>query len=117
MSSTLDRVTEIVAAQTGVRRDRLTPASAIDQDIGISGGDVEDLAEALAQEFGDQVWQWPWQRFALLDEGISLFAPFWLVWRLITRPIRGRFFDPSPFERLELGHIAKVIEAGHWLEP
>lgn len=117
MNSTLDRVMEIVTTQTGVRRDRLTPASAIDQDIGISGGDVEDLAEALAQEFGDQVWQWPWQRFALLDEGISLFAPFWLVWRMITWPIRGRLFDPSPYERLELGHIAKVIEAGHWLEP
>lgn len=53
MSSTLDRVIEIVAEQTGMRRDRLTVASAVDQDIGISGGDVEDFAEALAQEFGD----------------------------------------------------------------
>lgn len=117
MSSTLDRVIEIVAEQTGMRRDRLTVASAVDQDIGISGGDVEDFAEALAQEFGDQVWQWPWHRFALLDEGVSPLFPFQLVWQLLTWPVRGSFSYPSPYERLELGHIAKVIEAGHWLEP
>lgn len=117
MSATLDRVMDIVAAQCGVRRDRLTEASAIDQDIGMSGGDVEDLAEAFATEFGDQVWQWPWQRFALLDEGLSLLFPFLLIWQLLTWPVRGSFSYPSRYERLELGHIAKVIEAGHWLEP
>ncbi len=117
MSATLDRVIEIVAAQSGVRQDRLCASSAIDQDIVISGGDIEDLVEALANEFGDQVWQWPWQRFALLDEGLSLLFPFQFVWQLITWPIRGSFSYPSPYERLELGHIAKVIEAGHWLEP
>jgi len=117
MPSTLDRVVEIVAAQSGVRRDRLAAASAIDQDIRISGGDVEDLAEALAGEFGDHVWQWPWHRFALLDEGVSPLFPFQLVWQLLTWPVRGTFSHPSPYERLELRHIAKVIEAGHWLEP
>ncbi|CAH0497270.1 hypothetical protein [Novosphingobium sp. CECT 9465] len=117
MSATLDRVMDIVAAQSGTRRDRLTTSSAIDQDVGISGGDVEDLAEALAGEFGEWVWQWPWQRFALLDEGLSLLFPFQFVWQLFTWPIRGSFNNPSPYERLELGHIAKVIEAGHWLEP
>lgn len=113
MPTTLDRVIDIVAAQSGVRRDRLTAASAIDQDIRISGGDVEDLAGALATESGDQVWQWP----TLLDEGVSPLFPFQLVWQLLTWPVRGTFSYPSPYERLELGHIAKVIEAGHWLEP
>lgn len=117
MSTTLDRVMEIVAAQSGTRRGRLTAASAIDQDVGISGGDVEDLAEALAGEFGEWVWQWPWQRFALLDEGLSLLFPFLLIWQLLTWPVRGSLSYPSPYERLELGHIAKVSEAGHWLEP
>ncbi|MES2303187.1 MAG: hypothetical protein V4521_14110 [Pseudomonadota bacterium] len=117
MVSTQDRIIDIVVAQSGVRRDRLTASSAIDHDIQISGGDVEDLAEALAKEFGDQVWQWPWKRFACLDEGLSLFFPFQITWQLLTWPLRGSFSYPSPYERLELGHIAKVIEAGHWLEP
>ncbi|MBB3858925.1 hypothetical protein GGQ88_000165 [Novosphingobium hassiacum] len=108
---------EIVAEQSGVRRGQLTATSAIDQDIRISGGDVQDLVQALADEFGDQVWQWPWQRFALLDEGLSLLFPFQLVWQLLTWPLRGSFSYPSPYERLELAHIAKVIEAGHWLDP
>jgi len=117
MSTTLERVIEIVAEQCGIRQDRLSASSAIDQDVGISGGDVEDLVETLAAEFGDNVWQWPWHRFALLDEGVSPLFPFQLVWQLLTWPMRGSFSYPSPYERLELGHIAKVIEAGHWLEP
>lgn len=117
MSTTLDRVMDIVAAQSGMRRDRLTASSAIDQDVGISGGDVTDLAETLAGEFGEWVWKWPWQRFALLDEGLSLLFPVQLAWQLLTWPVRGTFSYSSPYERLELGHIAKVIEAGHWLEP
>lgn len=116
MSATLDRVIEIVAAQSGVRQDRLCASSAIDQDIRVSGDDVDELAETLATEFGVQVHSWPWHRFANLSEP-HLFTGFWFIWRLLTWPMRGRVFDPSPYERLELGHIAKVIEAGHWLEP
>ncbi len=116
MASTLDRVIEITAERTGVRRDRLSASSAIDQDIRIAGDDIDELAEALAAEFGEQVWQWPWARFANLNEP-HLFTGFFFMWRLLTWLIRGRIFDPSPYERLELGHIAKVIDAGHWLEP
>lgn len=52
MSTTLDRVMDIVAAQSGTQRDRLTASSAIDQDVGISGGDVEDLSRGA----GRRVW-------------------------------------------------------------
>ena len=69
MAPTLDRVIEITSRQTGITMARLDEHSAIDQDIGISGDDVTELAEALAAEFGDQVWQWPWRRFVQLDEG------------------------------------------------
>ncbi|MBS3928205.1 MAG: hypothetical protein KGZ65_07215 [Sphingomonadales bacterium] len=117
MTATLDRVIEITSRMTGVKAAKLNANSAIDQDIRIYGDDVTDLAEALAAEFGDQVWQWPWQRFAELNEGLSLLFPFMLVWQLLTWPVRGTFEYPSQFERLELGHIAKVIDAGQWLEP
>ena len=83
----------------------------------MAGGDVEDLAAALAKEFGDHVWQWPWQRFCQLDEGLSLLFPIMLIRQILTWPIRGRFSYPSPFERLELGHIAAVIGKGQWFDP
>lgn len=116
MSAALERVIDIVSEHSGMRRERLSSKSAIDQDICISGDDVTELAEALAEEFGDDVWQWPWQRFAELSEP-HLFTGLRFFWRLLTWPIRGRLFDPSPFERLELGHIAAVIDRGEWFEP
>ena len=114
---TLDRVRAIASYFSGLPVERLSRHTAVDQDMNISGGDVEDLAAALAEEFGEQVWQWPWHRFAGLEEGVSIVLPFWLAWRLLTWPIRGRLFDPSPYERLELGHIAAVIDRGEWFDP
>ena len=114
---TLDRVIEIVSEHSGVAKAKLSASSAIDQDVGISGDDVTELAKALATEFGEHVWQWPWQRFAQLQEGLSLLFPFMLIWQLATWPFRGSFEYPSPFERLELGHIAAVIDRCEWFEP
>lgn len=116
MSDTLESIVELVAELSGVRREKLNASSAIDQDIGISGDDVTELAEALANRFGDHVWRWPWQRYAELSEPSALVLPY-LFWRLLTWPFRGRLFDPSPYERLELGHIAAVIDRGEWFEP
>jgi hypothetical protein len=115
-ASTLDRVQQIVAKHSGVRLDKLSAESAIDQDVRISGDDIDELAQALATDFGEQVWQWPWQRFCELNEPSALIFPYF-IWRLLTWPWRGRLFDPSPFERLELGHIAAVIDRGEWFEP
>ena len=117
VSATLNRVIEIVAEQSGVSRRELSASSAIDQDVRIVGGDVEDLAVALSNEFGDEVWQWPWQRFVELNEGLALTFPFQVIKQVLTWPLRGSFEYPSPFERLELGHIAAVIDRGEWFEP
>lgn len=115
MSPTLERVVAIVAYQSGIPAARLTASSAIAQDFRISGDDVAELAKALAQEFGAPILQWPWQRFAELGEP-HIGTGFWLIWRLLTWPILGRVFDPRRFERLELGHIAAVIDRGEWFE-
>lgn len=117
MEATLDRVRQIVSQHSGVKLEKLNAQSAIDQDLGISGDDIDDLVEALAKEFGDDVWQWPWQRFACLDEGLSPLFPFMLIWQLISWPFRGSFEYSSSYERLELGHIAAVLEKGEWFEP
>ncbi len=118
MSTTLARVIDIVAFYSGIPATKLTATSAIDQDVKIIGGDVTELVESLAEELGEQIRQWPWRRFAELNEiGISIFTLPDLVWRLVTRPIHGRVSDPSPLERLELGHIAAVIDRGARFEP
>ena len=116
-SKSLSKVIEIVSDQSGIRVERLSANSAIDQDIKISGGDVVELAELLAGEFGDSVLQWPWHKFASLEEGVSPLIPFVVIWQLLTWPLRGRFEYPSQYERLELGHIAAVIEKGEWFDP
>jgi len=115
--ATLARVLAIVSKVSGIDPEKLGPDSAIDQDVGMAGGDVGDLAEALAAEFGDHVWQWPWQRFATLDEGLGCFFLPQLVWQMLSWPFRESFSYPDSHEHLTLGHIAAVIDKGEWFEP
>lgn len=113
-TATLDEVLAIAAFHSGLRR--VTPEMALDQDLTITGDDVSEFIEALAPRFGSNLHHWPWQRFAELSEP-NTFTGFWLIWRLLTWPLRGRVSDPSPFERLEMRHIAACIDAGRWIEP
>jgi hypothetical protein len=116
MGATLQRLMELVSHQSGVPLRKLTAQSAISQDIRISSDDIDELAEAIQNEFGGSVASWPWDRFCDLNEP-HLFTGLWFLWRLITWHVRGRLFDPNPYERLELGHIAAVIDKSEWFEP
>lgn len=104
----------------------LTPASAVCQDAYIFGIDVDDYVNALSSEFGQIVHQIPWGHYT--DQTSSfrgcgcLLVPPWLLWRLVRWPlVRGSIIpraDPRNFPfRLELGHLAKVIDRGEWIEP
>jgi len=115
MDDTLSRVIDIAEHVSGCTH--LTGESAVDQDMRISGDDITWLSGEFAKEFGEDVWQWPWHRFVNLNEGLPLFFVPMLLWQLVSWPFRGTFEYPSSLERLELGHIANVIEAGHWIEP
>ena len=83
----------------------------------MAGMDVWDFEDALADRFGEHVREWPWNRFANLNEGISPLFPLQLAWQFLSWPWRGSFEYPNRLERLELGHIAAVIEKGQWFEP
>lgn len=111
----LNDVISLASEQSGILN--IVASMAIDQELGMSGGDVEDFTETLAKRYGDLVWNWPWQRFACLDEGMSSLFPFALTWQLLTWPFRGSISYPSPYGRLELQHIAKVLAQGHWIDP
>lgn len=113
----LAAIRRLVSDVTGHPESELSARYALDQDLGMAGDDVTELADSLARKYGEWVWAWPWQRFVQLDEGLSLLFPFMLIWQLVSWPFRGSFGYPDAYERLELGHIAKVVANGEWIDP
>jgi hypothetical protein len=115
--SSVDRVMDIAHDVSGIKRSDLSLDMDIADDLDLTGDDATSFVVALEGEFGDWVRDWPWQRFVEFNEGLSLLFPFILVWHLVTWPFRGRFHYPSRKERLELAHIAAVIDNGEWIDP
>jgi hypothetical protein len=115
--TTLEKVVEIARKQTGIRSP--TPSSALWQDLTIIGDDSDDFVIALTKEFGDWVRYWPWDEFLSFDEGIPILAPWRTLWSSLRLPwIETAFPNQEPkLRRLELGHIAAVIDKGEWFEP
>jgi hypothetical protein len=108
-------IAALVQDMSGFRR--VWPDMALYQDIGMVGDDITEFVMALEERYGEWVWEWPWQRFAELNEGLGcLFLPG-LIWQLLTWPFRGSFNYLSKLERLEISHIAAVIDKGEWFEP
>ena len=102
------------------------PNTAVCQDAMIFGVHVEDYVDKLEEEFGAIVWQIPWLEYTDQTDSFRGCAVFWLPFVLLGRLISKTFTgnpilknpDPRNFsKRLELGHIAKVIENDHWIEP
>ena len=82
----------------------------------MTGDDVDEFVEQLHREFSCDASRWPWERFTNLSEPTVLSLPRF-IWELITWPKRGMFHNPERYKRLELGHIASVIDYGEWFEP
>ena len=126
-----DTLERLVAITEAFAKDRpatlpLTAKSAITQDAYIFGIDAYDYFGELEAEFGPVVREIPWLKWtdqsdSYYGRGVGCF-PFILLCRLLAWPITRRPLlnspDPRRFERrLELGHIAKVIDQGYWSEP
>ena len=104
----------------------LGPNSSISQDAYIFGIDAYDYFGELETEFGPIIREIPWIEWT--DQTESYYGcaagcfPIVFLGRLVAWPITRRPLlkhpDPKNFSpRLELGHIAKVIDQGHWSEP
>ncbi len=92
--------------------------SDLDRDLGIIGDDVDDFVAELSQRYGEWVFEWPWQRFVCLDEGVPITAPFVAIWEFLRLPWRDTAWPTKPvLERLTLAHIAFVLERGEWVDP
>jgi hypothetical protein len=112
---TLSNIISMARQVSGLKS--INEKTSIDQDLRIAGDDVIEFVDLIAKRYGDEIYQWPWDRFAIMGEGLSpLFLPM-LIWQLISWPFRGTFSYPNELEHLTMGHIAKAIDAGHWIEP
>jgi hypothetical protein len=116
MTVVLEQVVALVAKQTGLPPEKLGARSALYQDIGLCGDDVDIFVAALAGLYGDNVRTWPWARFTNLREP-NLWTALSALVKVPYRMLRKRRDQASRYERLELGHIAAVIETGHWRDP
>ncbi|MCB2079599.1 MAG: hypothetical protein KDE55_18115 [Novosphingobium sp.] len=89
--------------------------SAVDQDLRIQGDDAEEFIADLAGLNGDWVYDWPWHRYVNLNEPPASLGP--RFWKLLRLPEPERAFPGYMERRLELQHIAAVIEKGEWFDP
>ena len=131
MGSTLVRlvkITDAFVANRGHPNEEFAARadSAVCQDAWIFGVDVDDFVHELDKEFGSVVWQIPWGTYTdqtASFRGWGVFAfPFWFVARVAKCIVCGGLIVPRPNpsefpRRLELRHVAAVIEKGEWFDP
>ena len=115
MGSTLSKIIEIAVAAGLAKRANCLLDAAIHQDLGINGDAGDEFVDALCKEFGDWVSEWPWARFVDFNEPTAWLGP--KIWKLLRLPNPEVAFPGYVEERLELGHIAAVIEKGQWFDP
>ena len=112
----LDRVMEIAELCCGIEVAKLSPNSALDQEMHLYGVGVWDFEAELASLFGGFVYEWPWHRFTEGSEK-TFGWPFSNIYNRLKWGYWSGYWPSHKFERLELGHIAAVIEKGEWFEP
>ncbi len=111
-------IAALAQEMSGLRR--VWPDMAVSQDLGLYGDDITEFVAALADRYGEWVWDWPWVRFADDHEGVGCLAIFGLPLLLMRWLFRRQSPDSylaQGLERLEIGHIAAVIDRGVWFEP
>ncbi len=116
MTEVLAEIVEIASRRSGLPVNALSSRSAIYQDLGLAGDDVDEFAAALAELYGEQVFTWPWRRFTDLNEP-TLGTVVAALAQLPVRLLKKHRAYTSRYDRLELGHIAAVIESGQWRDP
>ncbi|MDB6067872.1 MAG: hypothetical protein JWR26_4080 [Pedosphaera sp.] len=82
-------IIDFVAEFTGVKRERLTPASTLYGDLGVDGADGWELIEKFGQQFQVDLSGFRADRH-FGPEGMPIYAPFMWVWFLVSSPFRKR---------------------------
>ena len=116
MTSVIEGVIALASKHSGLPEEGLSAQSAIYHDIGLLGDDLDLFRSALAEKYGNDILAWPWARFTNLNEP-NLWTAVVAIVQLPMRMLFKRRNPRSKYERLELGHIAAVIETGQWRNP
>ena len=112
---TLETVIDIAVNVGLAQRTKCVPNAAVHPDLDINGDEGDEFVDALCAEFGSWVAEWPWSRFVDFNEPPASLGP--KIWKLLRLPNPSVAFPGYVEERLELRHIAAVIEKGQWFEP
>lgn len=94
-------VMDFVAESTGVKRQRLSPASTLFGDLGVDGADGWELIETFGRRFQVDMSAFRVDRY-FGPEGLPIYAPFVWLWCFISWPFRRK---QTPEERAGLRAI------------
>lgn len=115
MSPVFPEIVAIAISAGRAKAGQCHPHAAIFQDLGIGGVEADDFVDALIARFGDWVAGWPWAQFVDFTEPPASIGP--RIWKWLRLPYPETAFPGHVEQRLELGHIAAVIEKGQWFDP
>ena len=111
--SMTDRVTEFVARHWSEPASRLTPATSLEDDLGMTGEDAAEFIQAFAAEFRVDLSGFEFGRH-FGDERPA--TPVSLALGLIDWAATGRRGTPAP-EPVTIARLAEAGSAGRWATP
>ena len=118
-SDALEFLLSLVKNEFG--RSYANEASTLDDELCLTGAELREFVDAIASGYGNWVRDWPWDRFG--DFKPKIVPTKWLTYPIVGFFValwmlrRSKAASRDRIEELELGHIAKVLEAGEWIEP
>lgn len=116
MQTLEESVIEFVSAFTGFRPERLHLQTTLYGDLGVAGDDGWDLIQAYGKKFQvDLAGFEPLRHFG--EEGVSVLAPFALLWMVLRFPFRRRRApeEESNLRVVRIGDLVAFARAGRWM--
>lgn len=101
--------------------EEITADTSMAKDAHIDGIDVYEFVQDLQSCFGDPIRTIPWEDFS--DQRASFYGcqvlsfPFWVLWRLVTKPSDERIIPrlgTLDHPQITVRQIAEAIDAGGW---
>jgi acyl carrier protein len=111
------QVADLVADETGVRRERITPETIIEDDLGCTGVDAEELIIRFSQEFGVDLEEFRFDLHFAPETGAGPEVLILIPVALLVRLFGYRWPVRSSPEPVSVGHLAAVAAQGRWFRP
>jgi uncharacterized protein DUF1493 len=110
-----DSVMDFVARFTGFKREGIRLDTTLYGDLGVAGEDGWDLMQDCGKQFQVDLTGFEFERY-FGAEGVSVLAPFCLLWVLLRHPFRKR---QRPEERdglkaVRIRDLIRCAQEGRW---